>query len=49
LRILVIAAGGSTITELSGRLVDQAALTGVLNTLYDLGLPLLLVEAISVP
>jgi len=29
---------------LSGELQDQAALVGVLNTLYDLGLPLLSVE-----
>lgn len=28
-------------TELRGRLRDQAALLGVLLTLYDLGLPLL--------
>ena len=32
------------ITTLQGRLLDQAALTGVLNTLYDLGLPLISVE-----
>jgi hypothetical protein len=29
------------VTELGGRLLDQAALLGVLVTLYDLGLPLL--------
>jgi hypothetical protein len=29
------------VTELTGRLLDQAALFGVLVTLYDLGLPLL--------
>ena len=38
----VRAAGrGSPVTELRGRLLDQAALFGVLVTLYDLGLPLL--------
>ena len=31
----------SPVTELGGRLLDQAALLGVLVTLYDLGLPLL--------
>ena len=34
-------------TTLSGRLLDQAALFGVLNTLYDLHLPLLSVECQS--
>jgi hypothetical protein len=32
---------GSQVCELSGRLLDQAALLGVLVTLYDLGLPLI--------
>ncbi len=32
------------ITTLRGRVVDQAALMGVLNLAYDLGLVLLLVE-----
>ena len=31
-------------TTLEGRLLDQAALTGVINTLYDLGIPLISVE-----
>ena len=35
---------GYPVTELSGRLLDQAALFGVLTTLYDLGLPLLSVD-----
>ena len=35
------------VTTLSGRLLDQAALFGVLNTLYELHLPLLLVECQS--
>ena len=34
-------------TVLTGRFVDQAALAGVLNTLYDLGFPLLKVELIE--
>ena len=36
--------GGAPVTILSGRLVDQAALFGVLNTLHDRRLPLLSVE-----
>jgi hypothetical protein len=36
--------GSRTVTTLLGRLLDQAALAGVLNTLYDLGLTLLFVE-----
>ena len=35
---------GDPVTILSGRLADQAALLGVLNTLHDLRLPLLSVE-----
>ena len=35
---------GYPVTTLSGRLADQAALMGVLNHLYMLGLPLLFVE-----
>jgi hypothetical protein len=34
------------VTTLTGNLPDQAALAGVLNLLYDLGLPLLAVEAL---
>ena len=37
-------AGEAPVTTLSGWLRDQAALLGVLNTLYDLHLPLLSVE-----
>jgi len=33
-----------TVTILVGHLADQAALSGILNTLYDLHLPLLSVE-----
>jgi len=32
------------VTMLAGHLVDQAALSGVLNTLYELHMPLLTVE-----
>ena len=35
---------GRTLTTLVGRLEDQAELAGVLNTLYELHLPLLSVE-----
>ena len=45
--IRVIHAGRHTITELVGRLADQAALHGVLATLYELGLPLLSVDCVS--
>lgn len=33
--------GGASITTLTGQVVDQAALHGLLRKLYDLGLPLL--------
>jgi hypothetical protein len=36
----------STVTTLSGRLRDQAELTGVLNSLYELHLPILSVKNI---
>ena len=36
--------GGQATTVLEGRLADQAALSGVLNTLYELHLPVLSVE-----
>lgn len=35
---------GSNVTILSGQLIDQAALMGVLNLVYDLGLPVIFVE-----
>jgi hypothetical protein len=47
LRIVVIRAGDQAVTELSGRLPDQAGLIGVLTSLYDLGMPLLSVERVS--
>ena len=39
--------GGPIITTLTGELVDQAALLGVLNSLYDMGYPLLKVERLG--
>ena len=35
------------VTLLVGRFIDQATLAGVLNTLYDLGFPLLKVELLE--
>lgn len=40
--------GRVPITTLTGEFIDQAALSGALDTLYDLGMPLLLVECLSV-
>jgi hypothetical protein len=37
-------AGRGAVSQLNGRLPDQAALIGILNSLYDLGLPLLSVS-----
>lgn len=39
---------GTIFTVLTGELSDQGALTGVLNTLYDLRLPLLAVHKLPV-
>ena len=39
--------GGPTLTTLTGRVADQAALHGLLNRIRDLGLPLLLVECLN--
>ena len=38
---------GSVITTLEGQVRDQAALFGVLNTLYELHIPLLTVKILS--
>ena len=38
---------GATTTELIGEVPDQAALAGLLNTLYDMHLSLLLVQYIN--
>lgn len=40
--------GKRTITTLSGPVIDQAALFGVLKALYDMRLPLLSVECLEV-
>lgn len=40
--------GKSRITTISGSIIDQAALFGVLNALYDMRLPLLSVECLEV-
>jgi hypothetical protein len=40
--------GKQTITTLSGSIIDQAALFGVLNAIYDMRLPLLSVECLEV-
>ena len=40
--------GKRAITTLSGSTIDQAALFGVLKTLYDMRLPLLSVECLEV-
>ena len=39
--------GGDLETVLEGHLADQSALCGVLNTLYELHLPILLVECLE--
>jgi hypothetical protein len=40
------ASGDPPVTVLRGHVLDQAALSGLLNTLYDLGLPLLSLECL---
>jgi hypothetical protein len=39
--------GQRTVTTLVGRLRDQAELTGVLNSLYDMHMPILSVELVN--
>ena len=39
--------GKAPVTKLTGQLIDQAALYGVLNSAYDLGFPLLSVECLD--
>lgn len=41
-----IPANGPAVTTLVGRLTDQAAVVGVLNTLYELHLPLISVQCL---
>ena len=38
---------GNAESVLEGRLLDQAALAGILNTLYDLHLPVMSVDCLS--
>ena len=47
LKISAVSQGGCSITTLSGPVIDQAALLGVLNALYDLQLKLLSVERLE--
>jgi hypothetical protein len=47
--VSVSGAGERAVTTLSGQAVDQAALMGLLNSLYDLGHSLLSVEHQSDP
>ena len=48
LSISVTGEPGHTETTLSGDILDQAALMGVLNGLYGMGYPLLVVECQSI-
>jgi hypothetical protein len=41
------AASQQPVTTLTGEVIDQASLLGVLNTLYDMGFPLLRVERLG--
>ena len=43
------AASQQPVTMLTGEVTDQAALMGVLSTLYDMGFPLLKVERLGPP
>lgn len=49
LQLHVETIAGARVLTLSGTVRDQAALLGVLNQLYDLGLPLISVELIHTP
>jgi len=40
---------GKAVSVLEGRLLDQAALMGILNTLYELHLPVLSVDCLAGP
>ena len=40
-------ATGSPVTTLTGQITDQAALHGIIASIRDLGLPLILVELVS--
>ena len=43
-----VSGDGSPLSVLTGSLVDQAALFGVLNKLYGLGFPLVSVECVEI-
>lgn len=43
----IFSEGENEVTVLAGSLIDQAALLGVLNTLYDLRMPLLSVQCLT--
>jgi hypothetical protein len=49
MRIAVSGTGRHAVTVLVGHHIDQAALLGVLNALYELGFPLLSVEYVPPP
>jgi hypothetical protein len=49
MRITACGTGRHAVTVLVGQLADQAALHGVLNALYELGLPLISVDYHSPP
>jgi len=49
MRVSVIHSGSTSATELFGHLKDQAQLMGVLETLYELGMPILSVECHLAP
>lgn len=48
MRIATTRSGGRAVTELIGRLADQASLHGVLSALYELGLPLVSVDCVPI-
>jgi hypothetical protein len=45
---LAIVEGGTSVTTLEGELSDQAALAGVLNTLYELHMTVLMVQRLEI-
>ncbi len=48
MRIIALqSADGQSVTVLAGEIVDQAALLGILNTLYDMRYPLLSVKRLA--
>jgi len=47
MEIRLVETGAGAMTELVGALADQSALSGVLKTLYDLGLSIVSVERLA--